>query len=402
MLRTYKYRLYPAPKQEVRLYNALGLCRKLYNASLNQRIYSHQRNLCVGYNSQAMDLPILKNEFPEYKEVHSQVLQDVLKRLDKSFSNFFRRVKEKQSGKCVKSGFPRFKGKNRFRSITYPQDGYEILNVTHLKVSKFGILRFFQHRPIPKGGTIKTMSIKHDLCGDWFVSFSVKLPDPEPVKNPTKKVGVDVGLKQLAVLSSGDVFAPKKFLRINEAKIKRLQRSVSRKTKGSNRRKKAVVRLARAHRHIQRCRDDYLHKVSRALVNSNDCIVFENLNINNMVRNHYLAKSIIDAAWGKLKQFTTYKAESAGKVVLVVDPKYTSQTCHKCGARKQISLSVRTFHCDECGHSYDRDWNAAVNIDKRIGPDWVELFKNARRVDPSTWMYPIQARVGNETGSPYF
>lgn len=355
----------------------------------------------IGYHAQAIELPTLKASIPEYNSVHSQVLQNILKQVDNSFSNFFRRIKERKCGKRIRPGFPKFKSRNRFRSITYPQSGFKIIDNTHLEISKIGTLRIFMHRPIPGNATIKTMSIKHDRVGDWFVTFTVEFPEPEAIKNPTTKIGVDVGLKKLAVTSSGEMTENMRFLNKGLDNIKRLQRIVSRKKKGSNRRRKAVRRLAKAHRKVERQRDDYLHNVSKWLVDNHDMIVFEDLKINNMVKDSRLSRAIMDAAWGKLRQYTTYKAENAGKLVAGTDPAGTSKTCHICGEQQQISLSDRIFVCSNCGQSTDRDWNAALNIDKSVGPDWTELFNKARRVGISAFVVPTQVNASYEAGSPH-
>jgi putative transposase len=376
MRKAYKFRLYPKREQIDALDRTLMLCRHLYNVCLEQRILAYRmQQHRVSFTKQSDELPNLKAELPEYNDVYSQVLQDVLHRLDKSYANFFRRAKERKE----KAGFPRFKSSNRFKSITYPQLGFEILPNGHLKLTKIGIIRMFRHREIV--GAIKTCTIKRDAVGDWYAIFTTELPDI-PKREPKTALGVDVGLKTLAMLTTGESIQPPKFLRASEDKIKIIQREVSRKKKGSENRRRCNRRLAKAHRRVERQRDDYLHKASRALSLKADTIVFENLQIPNMLKNHHLAKSIGDASWGKLMQYTEYKAAEAGRSVYYVNPKGTSQICSRCGEVVKKSLSERVHGCPTCGFSTDRDLNAALNILQRLPTDSRELLKTPVETAP--------------------
>jgi len=375
MRRAYKFRLYPNREKVDALDRTLMLCRHLYNAGLEQRITAYERGFKVSFTKQSDELPRLKVELPEYNEVYSQVLQDVLHRLDKAYANFFRRVKQGNE----EPGFPRFKPSTRFRSITYPQSGFEVLPDGHLKLTKVGIIRMFRHREIV--GTIKTCTVKRDAVGDWYAIFTTELPDV-PRREPRTALGIDVGLKTLAMLSTGESIEPPKFLRASEETIKIRQREVSRKVKGSNNRRKCVRRLAYAHRRVERQRDDFLHKASRSISRKADVIVFENLNITGMQKNHHLAKSIGDASWGKLMELTRYKAESAGGSVQFINPNNTTQICSKCGTTVKKSLAERTHLCPTCGFSADRDLNAAFNILQRLHPDRVELYKTPVETAP--------------------
>ncbi len=327
----------------------------------------------INYNYQQDQIPELKGGIIDYKNVHSQVLQDVARRMDVAYQNFFRRIMEKKSGKQQKAGFPRFKSRNRYNSITYPQSGFRILDNGHVWLSKIGEIRMFMHRPIT--GTVRTLSVKRDNVGDWFITVTTdqntdNVPDaqygehhPHDFVNP---IGIDLGLKALITTSDGKQIEPSKFFRKSEKKLKRAQRDLSRKVKGSVKREKAGKRVAKIDRKIQRQRDDHAHKVSVDLITGHDLIVFENLNIEGMMQNHHLAKSIADASWNKLIQYTTYKAESAGREVVLADPRGTSKTCSRCGWKKgSLKLSERTFSCDSCGLIIDRDINAAINIRNR-------------------------------------
>lgn len=355
MNRTYKFRLYPKDRQIVTMEGWLYSLHNLYNAGLQQRIIAYRDNhRSQTYKKQANELPDLKMNLPEYKGIHSQVLQDCFRRLDKSYNNFFSRVKRGE-----KPGFPRFKSLSRYRSFTYPQSGFKILENGHLFLSGIGEMRMFKHRDVK--GTVKTCTIKRDKVGTWWASFSTEMEEP-PRREVKNAIGIDMGLEKLLTVSDGSIFNNQRFLKTSERMRKRRQRTLSRKKKGSHNRKKARVKLAIEDRKIENRRNDYLHKVSHDISEKADIIVFENLNIENMLKNHHLAKSILDASWGKLVQYTRYKVEETGGELVLVNPMYTSQTCSKCGAYAQKSLSDRIHICPNCGFVADRDWNASLNI----------------------------------------
>ena len=374
-MKAYKFGLYPSADQEKLLNNQLNLCRELYNTFLQQRIYAYKMGRSISYNSQQDQIPELKKTFPEFNDIHSQVLQDVAHRVDKAYDNFFRRIREKNNGSRIKAGFPRFKSGERYNSITYPQSGFRVLENGHIRLSKIGEVRMFMHRPVE--GETKTLSIKRDKVGDWFITITVDMQKgysadvradniDRHCPDFTIPVGIDLGLKSLITTSDGVQVDPPKLLRESEKKLKRAQKELSRKIKGSGNRTKARKKVAKIHRKIERQRDDFSHKVSWNLVETHDLIVFEDLNIAGMVKNHHLAKSIMDAAWTELVQFTAYRAESAGKVVVLVNPRGTSKTCSRCDwVKEDLKLSDRMFRCDRCGLEIDRDLNAAINIRNR-------------------------------------
>ncbi|MEM0124585.1 MAG: RNA-guided endonuclease TnpB family protein [Candidatus Micrarchaeaceae archaeon] len=399
MTRTYKFRLYPSSEQKRLLDRQLNLCRELYNAFLEQRIIAHRMEKRINYNYQQDQIPELKKAFPEYNNIHSQVLQDVARRVDRAYENFFRRVKEIKHGKHQKAGFPRFKPMNRYRSITYPQSGFRIIEKGGLKLSKIGTIRMFMHRGID--GKIKTLTISRDRVGDWFASFSVgTAAHSENVEVPDQGgVGIDLGITHLAAMSDGTFIDRPHFLAKSEKLLKRDQRHLSRKKKGSNNRGKQKVKVAKRQRKVKRQREDFLHKVSNALVDSNSFLAFENLNIKGMVKNHHLAKRILDASWGMLVQYTSYKAESAGKVVVQVNPRNTSKACSRCGWLKDdLKLSDRIFHCNDCGLEIDRDLNAAINI-HRLG--MIKIGRGTPKFTPAEIRaLPAMATQVAEAGSP--
>lgn len=354
MRKTFKYRIYPTKAQERVILETLEHCRFLYNRLLGERRESYEkfRHTLSAY-TQINSFPVRKEAIPELKTVHSQVLQDVARRLDKAFQAFFRRVK---SGE--KPGYPRFQPTQRYHSFTYPQAGWKVSNRT-VTLSKLGDVKIKLHRPVE--GTIKTATVIAKN-GRYYVAFSCEIEQGMLPADTRPAVGVDLGIKHLAITSDGEFFPTPKYLRKSERKLKRLQRQVSRRKKGSQRRKKAIRQLARAHEHVANQRADNAHKVSRTLVSQYGIIAFEDLKILNMTQNHHLAKSIADAGWNALVNFTTYKAESAGCRVVLVNPRNTTQECSRCHALVHKELKDRIHHCPHCGYVQDRDINAAENI----------------------------------------
>jgi putative transposase len=276
--------------------------------------------------------------------------------VDLAFKAFFRRVKAGE-----KPGFPRFKGQGRYRSFTYKQFGFKLTDEGQLGLSKMGDVKMVMHRPIQ--GQIKTLTICRYATGKWYACFSVEV-EPEPLPATDQVVGIDVGLEQFATFSNGEVIDNPRFLRQEEKALAKTQRRLSQLEKGSPEYLKQKKRLSRIHERIQFQRDDFAHQHSRRIVEAFQVIAFEDLDIQAMLENasNGLAKSIADAAWRQLVQDTCYKAESAGRTVILVDPRGTSQRCSGCGSVVEKSLSERTHHCHTCGLMLDRDLNAARNI----------------------------------------
>ncbi len=269
-MRSYKYRLYPNKAQERIFLSTLETCRRLYNNALAERWYAWKdERRCITYREQQDALPGNKDEYQQ--QVHSQVLQDVLRRLRKAFDAFFRRVRNGET-----PGYPRFKGKGRYDSLTYPQSGFSLSeDERHITLSKIGPVRIKLHRPLE--GRVKTCTVKRDV-NQWYVVFSCEVESSaRPHNGPA--VGVDVGLEKFATLSDGTVIENPRFLRESEQKIKKRQRRVSRRKKGSNRRKKAKKELAKAHRKVRNQRTDFAHKLSSQLADDHSTITFEKLNI---------------------------------------------------------------------------------------------------------------------------
>lgn len=299
-------------------------------------------------------LPIWKKYHPGLKHVYSQVLQNCQVRVDLAFKAFFRRVK---SGDV--HGYPRFKGVGRYDSFTYPQKGFKFVD-NKLRLSKIGDVKIKLHRPIE--GKIKTLTVKQSTTGKWFASFVVDIGDVISLRNDNSVVGIDVGISSFATLSNGDKIGNPRIFKSEERNLAKAQHKFSVAPKGSDERRKQLKVVRRVHERITNKRKDFIHKVSRNLVDTYRYVVFEDLTITNMLKNHCLAKAISDVSWGKLINITANKAEEAGSEVILVDPRYTSQMCSRCGTIVKKSLSVRTHECNNCGLVMDRDENAAINI----------------------------------------
>lgn len=360
--KTYKYKLNPTAEQQRQMARTLGLCNWLYNTALDQRRIAWKfHRVSVTKGQQEAELPAIKDAFPEFADVHSQVLQDVLARLDKAYQAFFRRV---QSGE--KAGFPRFQGANRYHSFTYKQyENGARLDNGFLVLSKIGRVKVVWSRPIE--GTPKTVTLSREADG-WYVTFSCQDVPTQALPPTSKETGIDVGLTHFLTTAEGTQVANPRWLKKMEKQLTKCHQRVSRRKKGSKRRKKAVHLLQVAYQTVRRQRADYHHKVAVALVRQYDVIYHEALLIGNMVKNRHLAKSISDAAWGQFLSILTFKAVWAGRQVIAVPPAYTTQDCSNimggvvCGERVPKSLSMRTHMCPRCGYVADRDHNAAQNI----------------------------------------
>jgi putative transposase len=355
-MRVFRYRLLPTKAQKKALKDTLELCRWTYNETLATRKNaweSEQKN--VSYYDVKKMIPEWKKEKPILKNVHSQVLQEVVKRVDLAFQSFFRRVKSGEE----KVGYPRFKGYGRYDSFTYTQSGFELIE-NKLCLSKIGDIKIKLHRPI--NGNIKRVTIRRTPTGKWIVSI---LTDSDAIIDAPftgESTGVDVGIKSFLTLSDGSYVPNPRFFVTEEKTLAKAQRKLSKLAKGTPERRKALKVVKHIHERISNKREDFVQKVSLNLIKSYDFITFEDLNVKGMVKNHRLAKHIADVAWSKLTTVTAYKAEWAGKRVEFVNPRNTSQMCSGCGQIVQKELSERTHNCPFCGLVLDRDHNAAINI----------------------------------------
>ncbi|HTK81389.1 MAG TPA: RNA-guided endonuclease TnpB family protein, partial [Bacteroidota bacterium] len=334
LIRTFQYRAYCHHITEANALGWLELCRTLYNLGLEQRIMLwSQFRKSVSLYSQQMQLPELKQTFPEFAQVGSQVLQDALERLDRAFQAFFQRRKQ------GKSGFPRFKSKDRYDSFTLKQCGWKLVENKYLVIANVGKFKLKLSRPIE--GRIKTVTVRRVRTGKWFISFSCDNVPLRQFPETQSVIGIDVGLKHFLVDSDGNVVENPKFLKQSMGTLARRQRSLSRKVKGSHRRQNAKRLVSKLHEKIANQRKDFLHKVSNRYIRSFKTIFIEDLNIDGMIRNGYLSRSIADTSWGMFFEMLRTKAEEAGREITKVKPNGTSQLCSACGEKVPKSLSVR-------------------------------------------------------------
>lgn len=352
--KSFQFLLKTTKKQAKLLEVHLNECRWLYNQLLEQRKLSYEElDITLTKYQQLMLLPELKIERPGLELVHSQVLQNVVDRLDKAFEAFFRRCK---SGE--KPGFPRFRGLHRYNSICYPQSGFAIVN-GELKLSKVGSIRIKMHRPI--NGVIKTCTLRKNPSGAWLVSLSCEV-EGVPLLAKENAVGIDVGIENFAVFTDGQVISNPRFFKNEEKNLAKAQRKLSHEKKGSPKRRKFGKAVAKIHQRISNKRKDFCHKESRKIVDQYQYICVEDLNIKKMIESSPFAKSITDASWNQFRQFLTYKAAEAGRKLGLVNPAYTSQTCSRCQHLEEKKLSERSHCCSKCGYKATRDFNAAQNI----------------------------------------
>jgi putative transposase len=359
MRRAFKYRLYPNKRQAHLLSQQLEECRWLYNHLLAERkaAWENRQESLRLYDQQAT-LPSLKSARPMLAQVNAQVLQNVAVRIDLAFQAFFRRCKAGE-----KPGYPRFRGGGRYDSITYPQapSGCKLDDVAHrVRLHGVGVVKILLHRPLE--GTPKTATVTRSNTGKWYVCFSCECPEPSPLPKTGRQVGIDVGLRSFATLSTGQAIANPRFFRREEHALAKAQRRLSKEEKGTPEHARQRKVVARVHERITWRRGDFTHQHSRRIINQFDVIAVEDLSVNRMTHNHCLAKSIQDAAWSQFTFLLSYKAAWAGRKYAAVNPAYTTQDCSQCGHRQALTLSDRTYTCPCCGIVLDRDLNASMNI----------------------------------------
>ncbi len=360
VLRGYRFRLSPTPTQEKALEHTLDLLRWLYNAALEERREAYRKQgKSITKREQEKEITEIKRDCPEYEEVHTHLLQDVVKRLDTAFQAFFRRLKEG----AAKPGFPRFKGRERYNSFTYKDAGNGngaamVSGGKRIRLSGIGNVKIKVHREMK--GTLKTVKVKRDSDGHWYALLTCEVPT-RPLPATHREVGIDVGITTFAATSDGELIENPRPMQTARIRVERAQRKVSRRTKGSKRRSKARALLAKAHAHVRDVRKDFHHRTARRIVKEYDHIAVEDLNIKGLAGG-MLAKPVHDAGWGQFITILTEKAEDAARVLARVDPRGTSQECSDCGEVVRKDLSVRVHRCPHCGLVLDRDVNAARNI----------------------------------------
>lgn len=353
MRKTFKYRIYPTKGQAKIMLNALEQCRWVYNQTLAHRKDAwEQRQESIGLYKSNLLLPIWKQERPELKAVYSQALQDVQERVDLGLKAFFRRVKAGEN-----PGYPRFRGRERYDSFTYPQFGFGIKD-GRLNLSKVGDIKINLHRPIE--GKVKTCSIRR-RANKWYACFSCEV-ESRPLPQSDKAVGIDVGLEAFATLSTGEKVANPRFFRTDEKALAKAQRKMCKQAEGTPERTKSKKVVSRIHERIADRRHNFVHQESRRIINAFGIIAVEKLNIGGMLGNHCLAKSISDASWNQFIATLQAKAEYAGREFVTVNPKGTSQLCSRCHSVVPKDLSIRIHSCPICGLVLDRDLNASYNI----------------------------------------
>ena len=355
MRRAFVYKLRPSRSQLAKLEETLVTCRHLYNDALAERKEAWENEQqSIGFAAQSASLPQRKRSSSYLPSVHSQVLQNVLRRVDQSFQNFFRRCKAGDA-----PGYPRFKGRGWYDSFCYPQYGNGAkFKDGRLVLSKVGHIKVFRDRPL--GGKPKTATVIRKADG-WYVSVLCEV-EPEPLPKTGAAVGVDVGITHFATLSTGETVENPRCYRKAQRRLAKAQRRVSRRKKGSKLREKAKALLGKAHQKVARSRRDHAHKIAKDLVERYDRIAVEDLNVSGMVMNHHLAKAISDSGWTQFIQILSYKAESAGRELVKVNPRNTLQACSGCGELVRKALAARWHSCPSCGCELDRDHNAAKNI----------------------------------------
>jgi putative transposase len=362
MLKAVKVRLYPNEQQKQSLEQSFGNCRWLWNYGLNLMNQTYQE---TGKGLSSYDIkkkiPSLKQEYEWLKLTYSQCLQQVCINLGTAFNNFFEK----------RTRYPRFKSKHGKQSIQYPQN-VKVLE-TALKLPKIGEVKAVVHRPIE--GKVKTVTVTKNRCDQYFASILFEDGKPNPDSSTEgKAIGVDLGLNHFAVTSDGSKFDNPRWMAKHERNLKRKQQDLSRKQKGSNNRNKARKKVAKVHNKVARCREDFLHKRSRRIVDENQVICVESPLTPlikggtkggiGMVKNPNLAKAIGQVGWGMFLTMLKYKAEQEGKVYVEVDRFFpSSKTCNVClNQIDRLSLDVRNWTCSHCGTSHDRDLNAAINL----------------------------------------
>ncbi|GGA08041.1 RNA-guided endonuclease TnpB family protein [Okeania sp. KiyG1] len=394
MRTAYQYKLRPNKEQLATIEMWLALLRRQYNYRLGERFSWWSENRCPvnacplvmpipqlrdhpDYYSQKKDLVNTKDKFPEYKLIHSQVLQDCIKRVKLAFDRWLKTDK-----KGTRLGKPRFKGIGRYRSFTYPQIKQNCIEGNKINLPKIGNIKLIQHRPLPDGFQIKTVTISRKADG-YYITLSLEDKSVPAFTNkvePTLKntLGIDMGLKEFLVTSEGESIPIPQYYRSYQKRLKTLQKRLSRKKKGSKRWLKAVKAVAKQHKKVGDKRKDFHFKTANELLSKADIIAHENLNIKGLAKTH-LSKSINDAGWGKFLSILTVKAENAGQKTIAVNPKNTSQDCSNCGEKVPKELNIRTHYCPHCGIAIDRDLNAAINIKNRAVGHSVFKACGARR-----------------------
>lgn len=358
--RAYKYKMKPTFKQQECLNKAFGCCRFIYNWGLDKKIQSYkQEKKTIGYVELAHELTKLKNdgEHEWLKEVNNTSLQQSLRNLDAAFVRFFRE----------KKGFPKFKSKKKnIESAKYINAVHFDFDNWKVKIPKIGWVKLCKNKTFDLSMKYGTLTVSKDKCGDYWCSIVVYDVEEKPKTKVSidNSVGIDLGIRDYAILSDGTKYGNPKFLEKGQKRLKTLQQRFARTQKKSNRHEALRLKVAKYHRDIANRRSDFLHKLSTWLIKYYDTICLEDLNVEGMMKNKHLSNSIQSAAWSEFVRQLKYKSEWKGKNVIFIgrfEP--SSKTCSKCGyVKSDLQLSDREWVCPKCGEKHDRDVNAAINI----------------------------------------
>lgn len=351
MFKSYKYRLYPNKKQQEYFTKCFGCVRFIYNRMLSDKIEYYKKTKCMLNNTPAQ----YKKEFPWLKEVDSLALANAQMNLQVAYKNFFKRPEV---------GFPKFKSKknHRYSYTTNNQGGNIYILDKYIKLPKIGFVKIKRHRGFD--GVIKSATISKTSSGKYYVSIKVDCKECEKISQSQNKIGIDLGIKEFAITSEGEMIENPKYFKQSEKKLKKLQKDLSRCKKGSRNREKCRIKVARQHEKIANQRKDFLHKLSKRLIDENQVIALESLKIKDMMNNHRLAKSIADVSWNEFVRQLKYKADWYGREIIKIDTWFpSSQICSNCGYKDgKKALSIREWTCSNCGVHHERDVNAAINI----------------------------------------